>query len=120
MEALHLKVSLFQQDTDSSSWNHTRMVAVPVVAPDGMPEHHNNRRLADFCNRDKQQQVPQAEQNTTAPDNARVQDNNSPVQMAPRVVCVRVCRVELSVAYPGLMQVCRLVDERPVYRQLAG
>lgn len=117
MEALHLKVSLFQQDTDSSSWNHTRVVAVPVVAPDGMSEHHNNRRLADFCNRDKQQQVPQAEQDTTAPDNARVQDNNSPVQMARRVVYVRVA---LSVAHPGLMQVYRLVGERPVYRPLAG
>ena len=77
MEMLHLKVSLFQRGTDSSSWNHTRVVAVPVAVPDDMPENHNNRRLADSCNRGKRLAVRRVEQHATAPDTVMVQDSSS-------------------------------------------
>ena len=119
MEGLHFKVPPFQPDTDSSSWNHTWVVAVPDVVPVGMPENHSNRSQVASGSRDKRQAVPLVQQNVTVPDNAMAQDSSSPVETARHVVCGQGFRVELSVACSGLQQAFLLSDEWPVSRQLA-
>ena len=119
MDGLHLKVSLFQQGTDSSSWNHTWVVAVPVAVPDDMQESRNNRTLVDFCNPDKLQAVPRVEQNATAPGIVPVQDSSSRAEKVRRVLGTRSFRAVLSVACPLLKQVRQLVDDWPVSLQLA-
>lgn len=116
MEEFHLKVSLFQLGTDSSSWNHTRVAAAPVAAPDHRPVHRNNRRRVDSCNRDTQQAVRRVEQNATVPDTAMVQDSNSHLESARQVVCIRAFRVVLSAECPALKPVYPLVDEWLVFR----
>jgi len=119
MEERHLKVSLFQQGTDSSSWNHTWVVAVPVAVPDDMQESRNNRRRVDFCNPDKLQVVPPVEQNATVPGIVAVRNSSNRSEKVRRVVGTRAFRVVLRVAGPLLKQVRQLVDHWPVSLQLA-
>jgi len=119
MKGLHFKVSPFQPDTDSSSWNHTWVVAVPGVVPVCMPVNHSNRSQVVSGSRGKRQAVPLVQQNVTVPDNAMAQDNSSPVETARHVVCGPGLQVELSVACSGLQQVFLLSDEWLVSRQQA-
>ena len=81
-------MSLFHRGTDSSSWNHTREVAVPCVVPDDMPVHHNSRSLVvDSCNRDNRKRA----QDASVPGSAVLQDGSSSrVEMALDVACVQV------------------------------
>jgi hypothetical protein len=116
VEARHLKVSLYQQDTDSSSWNHTRVVAVlPVAVPADMQASRNNRRLVDFCNPDMQQAVPRVQQTVAAPGIVSVQDSSSRMEEVRRVVGARAfrvvddCSVSLQqVHFPRLQSGCGL------------
>jgi len=111
LQELHLKESLFQPDdhtvADFSSCHHTPVVVAPAVLPDGLPAHHNSRRLVDSCNRDNRQVV----QNASAPGNAAMPGNNNQVEMALPAPYVQVSRAEQSVEHPVPLQGCPVVDE---------
>ena len=118
MEGLHLSVSLFQQGTDSSSWNHTRGVAVPVAVPGDMQESRNSRTRVGFCTPDKLQVVPRVEQPVTAPGIAPVQDSNNRVERGRRVVVgIRSVPAVLNVDCLLLKPARQLVDDWPVSLQ---
>ena len=92
------------------------MVVAPAVLPDGLPAHHNSRRLVDSCNRDNRQVV----QNASAPGNAAVPSNNNQVEMALPAQHVQGSRAVQSVEHPVPLQDCPAVDAWLVFRQMAG
>ena len=94
MEGLPLKVSLFQPDADFSSWHHTPVAAVPVVAPCGRRANRDNHRRIDSCNRDNRKQV----QDASVPGSAVQHDGSSRVEVSLYVAYVQVWRVLLPVA----------------------
>jgi hypothetical protein len=120
LQELHLKESLFQPDDHTgagfSSCHHTPVAVVPAVLPDGLPAHHNSRRLVDSCNRDNRRVV----QNASASDNAAVQDNNNQVAMVLHAPHVQVSLAVQPVEHPVPLQDCPVVEAWLVFRQLAG